>query len=145
MDLKVKKLYEHSKLPTRGTPGSAGLDLYAAESVVIPPDSSESVGLGVAICIPKDHLGLLTLRSKIGFSMDSLCHVGIIDSDFTNELKIKIFCEDTDGIYIKEGDKIAQITIIPFLKMGIEEVEELEETTRTGGFGSTDLLVEDIL
>jgi dUTP pyrophosphatase len=145
MELQVKKLYKHSKLPTRGTPGSAGLDLYSTQSVIIQPDTSEVVGLGVSMKIPEGYFGLLTLRSKIGFKLDSMCHVGIIDSDFRDELKIKIFCENPYGVHIKAGDKIAQLTLVPYPIVDVVEVKELDETTRTGGFGSTDLIVDEII
>ena len=139
MNLEVKKLYKGAKLPTRGTPGSAGLDLYATQSFIIQPDTSEIIPLGISMKIPEGYFGLLTLRSKLGFRLDSMCHVGIIDSDFREELKLKIFCENPFGLHIKAGDKVAQLTLVPYPTVDIVEVKELDETQRTGGFGSTDL------
>jgi dUTP pyrophosphatase len=63
---------------------------------------------------------------------------GTIDSDYRGELKIIIYNHGNEDFVIKNGDRIAQIVLVPVVKMEFEETNDLPETIRgEGGFGST--------
>ena len=62
----------------------------------------------------------------------------VIDLDHRGEIKVSLHNDDTIDHYIVEGERIAQLIIMPFVEMQMNEVEELDDTARSdGGFGST--------
>jgi dUTP pyrophosphatase len=96
---------------------------------------------GLAFEVPEDHVMLVFSRSGHGFKSDvrlSNC-VGVIDSDYRGELKVKLTCDKQGwGLEINAGDRVAQGMIIPIEKVQFEEVKELSQTERgKNGFGST--------
>lgn len=96
---------------------------------------------GLAFEVPEDHVMLIFSRSGHGFKNDvrlSNC-VGVIDSDYRGELKVKLTCDKIGwGLEVNAGDRVAQGMIIPVAKVSFEEVSELSETVRgTKGFGSS--------
>ena len=63
---------------------------------------------------------------------------GTIDADYRGEVKVILMNLGGDSVTIDRGDRIAQLVIAPVTRVVIDEVEEIEETTRgEGGFGST--------
>ncbi len=138
MKLKVKKLKADAKLPTHGHPGDAGLDFYAAETVVFAPGAQERVHTGVAIEIPEDHVGLIWDKSRISFNLGLKIFGGVIDAGYRGEI-IMCFLNTTDKeVKIEKDYKIAQMIIQKFEHCDILEVEELTETVRgEGREGST--------
>jgi len=133
--MKVKLIHPDAIVPTRATPWSAGWDLYAVEDTLIIPGASEVIPLGIAVDVGRDNFGLLTHRSSFGFKLDTIASFGVIDADYTNEVKVKLFNLGADGVHIKKGDRVAQLLVVPVDMRSVEVVEELEETTRKGGLG----------
>jgi dUTP pyrophosphatase len=137
--MKVKLVNEYAQLPTRGSEDAAGLDLYCPFYIKVPADSQKKIPLGVAVEIPKGHMGLLVPRSSISKTpLRCANSVGIIDADYRGELSIayeNISCNDYT---IFRGDRIAQLIIVPVAMVDVLEVDELTATERgAGGYGST--------
>lgn len=136
--LKVKRLSDDAVTPTRGTDGSAGLDIYSTEALTIFPGDIVAVHPRVAMEIPPCHYGELVTRSSLGRRGIRLAAgTNIIDSDYRGEIVVYLI---NDGVYpykIEKGDRIAQIVITSYLPCAVEEVADLTETNRKGGFGST--------
>jgi dUTP pyrophosphatase len=138
MILKVKKLNENAKLPERKREGDAGLDLYCAEEFEINPNEIKIVGTGIAIEIPKGYFGLIKDRS--GLATNGL-HVlaGVIDENYRGEIKVVLINLGKEKLKFEKHSRIAQLIIIPYLKVKIEE-SELDQTERgRNGFGSSGL------
>lgn len=144
MEIKIKKLFEDSKLPTRGSDAAAGYDLYArldiADGLVIAPHTTAKVGTGVAIQPPKDTFGAVFARSGLATKQGlrpANC-VGVCDYDYTGEYIVALHNDCDYSQIIFNGDRIAQVVFIPYVNVTFTEVEELEETERgNNGFGST--------
>ena len=137
--MKVKSVNEYAQLPTRGSKDAAGLDLYCPFHIKVPADSQKKIPLGIAVEIPKGHMGLLVPRSSMSKTpLRCANSVGIVDADYRGEISIvyeNVSCSD---YMIFRGDRIAQLIIVPVLMVGVEEVNSLSETERgTGGYGST--------
>ena len=135
----VKLLNEYAQLPTRGSKDAAGLDLYCPFHIKVPADSQKKIPLGIAVEIPKGHMGLLVPRSSMSKTpLRCANSVGIIDADYRGELSIayeNISCSDYT---IFRGNRIAQLIIIPIAIVDVEEAQTLSETERgDGGYGST--------
>lgn len=143
MTLKIKKLDPCAQLPTRGTCGSAGLDLRALldQPVLVPPGGRISVPTGIAVGLPSpETVGLVFARSglavKHGLALSN--GVGVIDSDYTGEIKVGLVNLSDVPYELQPGERIAQLAVMPVCLPELAEVEELEETQRgAGGFGST--------
>lgn len=141
MNVKVKRLYDSAILPTYATDGSACFDIYTMLNGDTDYNEPHTYSTGLAFEIPEDHVMLVFSRSGHGFKNDvrlSNC-VGIIDSDFRGQLKIKLTCDKIGwGLEVNAGERIAQAMIIPIQKVQFEEVDTLTSTVRgEGGLGSS--------
>lgn len=137
MQLKVKLLSQTAKLPTRGTSGAAGLDLYADLGGEGNETAFSLIPTGIAIAIPPGYVGLIRDRSSLakhGFFVVG----GVIDSDFRGNIQVMLRCAGDWKISIEHGQRIAQLLIVPCPQLEVVEVTELDATERgAGGFGST--------
>ena len=129
-------------MPSYKTEGSSGMDLMAflKDPVTIKPKSSELISTGISVAIPEDTE--IQIRPRSGLAAKSNISVlntpGTIDSDYRGELKIILYNHGADDFVVNNGDRIAQMVLMPVLKASFEEVENLPNTIRgTGGFGST--------
>lgn len=138
MELKVKKLREDAKLPTKGHPGDAGIDFYTTEDVVFLPKAKSHVSTGVAIEIPEGYVGLVWDKSSISFNKGLKTMGGVIDSGYRGEVFFNLYNTGDEEVIINKGEKVAQMIIQKFEDCDIKEVEKLEEAIRGDrGFGST--------
>jgi dUTP pyrophosphatase len=138
--MRYMKLTTTATTPTRATPGSAGIDLYADHDVLVSCGSSVMLGTGIAVEVPGGYVGLLMVRSSVGKAGVSLANsVGVIDSDYRGEIKLCLaYTAGNGGHYILRGDKVAQLVVIPAPIFDLVEVDALSSTGRgDGGFGST--------
>jgi dUTP pyrophosphatase len=135
--LPVKLKDEYATPPRVATVGSAGMDLFLNESVILFPDQAPKlVGTGVYVQIPTGFVGLIFLRSSI-HDIEFTNGTGVIDSDYRGEIMFKLRAIDHVASYAK-GTRIAQMVVIPYLHCNAVVVDELSETKRgEGGFGST--------
>ena len=126
---------EGGRLPTRGTPGSAGLDLYAAAEVDCCVGSRPVVvPTRVQVAIPPGYVGLIRGRSGQALQGRSVVE-GTIDSDYRGEVGVIV---RVGGPRVMQGDRIAQLVIVPCHMGEPVAVDELDDTERgSGGFGST--------
>ena len=138
----VKKLKENAVIPTYGSAGAAGADLYAClqESITIEPGETVFVPTGIAIEVPKNCAGLVYARSSLGSKrgLAPANKVGVIDSDYRGEIFVALHNHGKLSQQIEHKDRIAQLLITPVFTPGFVEVVELSDTMRgNGGFGST--------
>ena len=143
MKLQVKKVRENAILPTRGTKGSAGLDLCACieNPITLRAGERHIFPTGIAISVPgKEYVSFIFARSGLGVKHGiSLSNgVGVIDSDYTGELLVGLINLSQEDYTIQPGERIAQVVVMPVCTFDIEQAVELKNTERgTDGFGST--------
>ena len=138
----IKRTSKEVITPKYKTDGSSGVDLSAFldKEVVIKPNSSELIPTGLQVAIPEELEIQIRPRSGLAAkeSIGVLNSPGTIDSDYRGELKIILFNHGNKDFIINNGDRIAQMVLVPILKMEFEEVDSLPDTVRgQGGFGST--------
>jgi dUTP pyrophosphatase len=131
-------LDEGATIPTQGSIGSAGYDLYASENTVVEARGRRKVRTGIHLQIPRGQAGIISHRSGMNGNYGIQAY-GLIDSDYTGELLVTLFCHERYRDYkIQKGDRIAQITFVDVNNCSFEEVQELTDTNRGGnGHGST--------
>lgn len=142
MRVKIKKINENAIIPTYGTKYSAGADLYALldSKIEIKPHETVFVHTGISVEIPEGYCGLIFARSSMGAKrgLAPANKVGVIDSDYRGEIMVALHNHSEIAQTVDQGERIAQLAIVPFLKAEFEVADELSDTTRgAGGFGST--------
>ena len=142
MELKIKKMQPNAMIPTRGDQEAAGIDLYACVDYYesLKPGETKKISSGIACEFPEGYFGLLLPRSSVGVKRHlTLANTaGVIDNSYRGEI-IMAFKNDGEEVQIIEnGERLAQLILLPYIIFDINEVDTLSETERgEGGFGST--------
>jgi len=138
----IKKLDPQVEVPVYKTKGSSGMDLMAFIKQPIKLASKKSclVPTGLLIAFPEDCE--IQIRPRSGLAAKNNISIlntpGTVDSDYRGEIKIILFNHGSNDFIINNKDRIAQMILMPVLKMDLEEVENLPNSLRgKGGFGST--------
>ncbi len=136
--LQIKRLTLDATLPTRASPGSVGYDLYSLHDTVIQPGSRDIVSTGICATIPLGCYGRIAPRSGLTVRYGVHVGAGVIDPDYTGELKVCLFNLGSVPFEIKSGERIAQLILEKCLTPLIQEVPDLQNTMRANsGFGSS--------
>ena len=126
--------------PAYATEHAAGLDVTAAEELVLQPGERHAVATGFAIAIPDGFEVQVRPRSGLALKYGITClnTPGTIDSDYRGEVRVILANLGSEPFEIRRGERIAQLVPAPVLRAEFVEVQELQETLRgSGGFGST--------
>ncbi|MCR4689674.1 MAG: dUTP diphosphatase [Saccharofermentans sp.] len=155
--IKLVKCRPDAVIPKYAHDGDAGMDLYAAEDVIVKPGTSVLVPTGLKMAIPYGYE--VQIRPRSGISLKTPLRVpnspGTIDCGYRDEVNVIIYnasIKDSDEIYtlndkgvkhgtykISKGDRIAQMVIAKVEYCSFDEVETLDGIgeDRGGGFGSS--------
>lgn len=141
MRLIVKRLDRAgARLPERAHPGDAGLDLFAAADVDIPPGEARLVGTGLAIELPPGTEGQIRPRSGLALrhAVTVLNAPGTVDAGYRGEIGILLVNHGREAFRVRQGMRVAQLVVTPVVEVEVVEADALSETARAGdGFGST--------
>ncbi len=145
LDVKIKLLdnNKEKRLPFYATDGSAGMDLTACidSPIELKPLERMLIPTGIAIKLPSSEYGAFIfarsgLATKKGITLSNC--VGVVDSDYTGEIKVGIINLSQESYTLEPGERIAQMVIMPVCQVNFNVTDELEATERgSGGFGST--------
>ncbi|HEV7289653.1 dUTP diphosphatase [Sphingomonas sp.] len=127
-------------LPAYATAGAAGMDVVAAEDLVLSPGARHAVATGFAIAIPAGFEVQVRPRSGLALKHGITClnTPGTIDEDYRGEVKVILANLGDEPFTIVRGERIAQLVPAPVQRAVFEEVAALDDTARGGGgFGST--------
>ena len=139
--VKFKKLHTKTKIPTYGTEGSNGFDIYVPQTTVIPANSfSNMVDLGIAVELEPGYAMFLLPRSSMGTKTPIRLSNGValVDSDFRGGIKAFFDNLSDEDYVINTGERVVQGVVVPIQKVEFVEVNELGTTSRDiNGYGST--------
>ncbi len=144
LKIQIKKLRPEAKLPARATDQAAGWDLCACTggAVSIPPHGTVMVGTGLSLALPEGYFGAIFARSGLAAKQGlrpANC-VGVCDSDYRGEYIIPLHNDGDEAKTINDGERIAQLIVLPCPAAELEEVDALPDTERgERGFGSSGL------
>ena len=129
-------------LPFYSTEHSAGMDLRAflSESIVLKPLERALIPTGLYIEVPIGYEAQVRPRSGLAIKngISVLNSPGTIDADYRGEVKVILINLSDEPFTIQNGDRIAQMVIAKYEKIGWNLVEQLSDTERgAGGFGSS--------
>lgn len=143
MVINFKRVSDGAIEPSRGSTQSAGLDLYAVaegDGIMIEPGATAMISTGLCMEIPEGYFGAVYARSGLASKKGlrpANC-VGVIDSDYRGEVTVAIHNDSRKARCVRNGDRVAQLVVMPYLNISMNEVSEISKTDRdTGGFGST--------
>ena len=138
----IKKLNPSVEMPVYKTSGASGMDLMAFtnQPIKLEPNSSCIIPTGLSIAFSENYE--IQIRPRSGLAAKNNITVlntpGTIDSDYRGEIKVILFNHGKTNFIINNKDRIAQMILVPVIKMSLEETDNLPETLRgKGGFGST--------
>lgn len=142
IDIQLQRMAHGQGLPvpSYATDGAAGLDVVAAEDLVLAPGQRHAVATGFAIAIPQGYEVQVRPRSGLALKHGVTClnTPGTIDQDYRGEVKVILANLGSEPFEIRRGARIAQLVPAPVTRAAFREVAELSETGRgAGGFGST--------
>ena len=140
IDVKIKRA-ETPKWPQYETPQSAGADVRSKIDTIVPAHGRKLILTGMFVAIPEGYE--IQVRPRSGLALKKGITVlntpGTIDADFRNEIGVILFNTSDEDFEVKAGDRIAQIVLNKIEQINWIEVDELDETNRKGGFGSTNI------
>lgn len=140
--VEIKRLPNNDDLPLPAyeTAGAAGMDLRAAEAMILRPGARQLVPTGLSIALPPGFEAQVRPRSGLAVKhgVTVLNSPGTIDCDYRGEIKVPLINHGQVDFVIARGDRIAQMVIAPVTRVSWSEVDTLDETARgAGGFGSS--------
>ncbi len=139
--LRIKLLDKTLKMPRYAHRGDAGIDLCSRIDCTLEPLQRMLVPTGIKVAIPDGYAGFIQPKSGLAIKrgIGLINSPGLIDSGYRGEVCAILINLDRDNSFeIKKGDKICQMVIQRIEEVEIQEVEELDLTSRgIGGFGST--------
>lgn len=137
--MKIKLLDKNAKIPFRANKTDAGADLCSIENYKIKPLERKAISTGISVKIPDGYYGRIAPRSGLAYKNGIDVLAGVIDSDYTGEIKVILFNTDKEKSFeINKGDRIAQLIIEDHFNFDFEVVDELVDTERGDkGFGSS--------
>lgn len=137
VEVKLGAIY----LPEYKTELSAGADIYSIEEKEIEPKSREIFSTGLFMRPPHGFCLRVLSRSGLAFKhgIFVLNSDGLIDEDYSDEIKVILANFGEEPYLVSEGDRIAQLKLEKVYQMNLEMVEKLRDpnSSRDGGFGST--------
>ena len=125
---------------------SACFDITCTKTTVVPANGWAIVPNGLNLTIPdnQSYWMQIQLRSSKGFKYTLIPHYGTVDAGYTGDLGIKIYNVGKFDVTIEEGERYAQIAVIPkpkyeIIELDDEAFENLKQTQQRGdgGFGSS--------
>jgi len=134
------RLFYSGRTPTRAHDDDAGLDLYVDGDQTAHAGQITDINLGVSAKAPEGTWLLLCGRSSTYKKRGLKVEQGIIDTGYTGPLFATVTNTNTDDVHLKDGERIAQLVVMPNLTARTElyGVKELPTTTRGDrGFGSS--------
>ena len=138
----IKKIDPSVELPSYKTEGASGMDIMAflKKPIEIKPKTSSVISSGLVVAFSEDYE--IQIRPRSGLAAKNNISVlntpGTIDSDYRGELKIILYNHGHKSFIVNNGDRIAQMVLMPIVKMELEESDHLPLSVRgDGGFGST--------
>ena len=143
MQVMIKRLHSYDlPLPRFMTPGSSGMDIYAAndQDLIIGVGQRVLVATGISLSIPEGYEAQIRPRSGLALQhgLTMLNTPGTIDSDYRGEIKLIVINLGDKEYTLKRGERIAQMVFSQVVQPEIIEADGLDDTGRgAGGFGHT--------
>ena len=119
-ELQFVKMSSRAVVPTRATKYSIGLDLHSPDNYLISPKKQVLIPTQIKLGIPPGYYGKIASKSQLAIQNQVHVGAGVIDPDYTGEIKVLLINNSKHHYQVKEGEAIAQLILekacIPILK-----------------------------
>jgi dUTP pyrophosphatase len=140
----VERLHPDAKLPTRSTPESVGLDLYAfllteggrPNTALIPPRQTKMIPTRIKVQPPEGFYFMIHSRSGLAKN-NVFTTTGTIDPDYRGEIQVLLYNGGYESHYVRHEDRIAQLVLHPVCFEDIKDHMVNETIRGEKGFGSS--------
>jgi len=136
---RFERTEDDAKLPVRGSRSAAGYDVYAYERVEMKAGCNQIVRTGIR-AVEMNTNDCLQVWARSGFSCKHQIETGagLIDSDYTGEIKIHLYNYSDKTFVADAGERIAQLVCVrlgaPFeFTQGVRD----DQDRGARGFGSS--------
>jgi len=123
--IRVVRLTENAIIPTRGSAGAAGLDLYSAYDITVPARGLVSVVTDLQIQVPEGFYGRIAPRSGLALHHHIDIGAGVIDEDYRGNVAVILFNHSDKLFVINRGDRVAQLICEKIYYPVLEEEEKV--------------------
>ena len=140
MKLKITKVRKQAVIPRYEHDNDSGLDLVSIENIEIKPGECQLVKIGISIELPPNTEAQIRPRSGLALKhkITILNAPGTIDEGYRGEIGVILINHGEIPFHVTQGMRIAQMVIVPVIRVRINEVDSLSDTSRgSSGFGST--------
>eukprot|EP00951_Prasinocladus_malaysianus_P024173 scaffold207938_cov39-Prasinocladus_malaysianus.AAC.1 len=105
---------------------------------MVPARGKAMIKTGISIAIPPGTYARVAPRSGLAWKHSIDTGAGVVDEDYRGEVNVILFNFSDNDFPVKQGDRIAQLILERICTPEVEEVQDLDNTSRGGGgFGST--------
>lgn len=125
-----------AELPVRGSKGASGYDLAANEDGIIFTGQQLMISTGIGVMLPPNTVGIIHARSKLANKFGLAKMAGVVDFDYTGEVKVILINNGDRPFLFEKGDKIAQLVVSPVYAG--EPIWSAPEATERGDGGIDD-------
>jgi dUTP pyrophosphatase len=109
--------------PFKRTDKSAGFDLKSDVAFDIHPFDQITVGTGVRVSIPSGYYGQILDKSSFSTKNGLFTVAGVIDEDYTGEIKVVLFNPTPNLKSIAKDVAIAQLVVVPIFNGSVLQVD----------------------
>ena len=136
MKIQFKKFSDFGKIPTKVTPDSACFDIFSTSELKIRPEKTKQIPLDVGFKFSKKLCCRIYPRSGVSL-LPTFIGGGVVDSDFRGDIQVILTKFSSSDVFIKIGDKSAQIMSVKPIPVCFKEVSNFPDQTARGlgGFG----------
>jgi dUTP pyrophosphatase len=138
--LPVKLHSSTARLPTRGYPDDAGLDMYVSQRTVIPAGGFADVPTEIAVALPPGVWGMVVGRSSTIRTRRLLAIPGIMDTGYRGAQFSAVYNLGDASTVAQVGERLTQLILFPNITQDYVpvQVQQVDQTARgERGFGST--------
>ena len=136
--LEILKTSPNARIPTKGSADAAGYDLYSLNSYTILPHQIGVIDTGIATKFPPNTYGRVAGRSGLAINHSIDVKGGVIDPDYTGNIKIILHNFGDKPFQVQQHDRIAQLILEQYASSDIVLTESIRDTQRSKqGFGSS--------
>ena len=138
--VKFQRMKEGIEVPAYKHDGDACMDLrvYPDQAITVGPGQCHVFDSFIKFDIPENHVMLVYPRSGLGFKSGIVLRnlTGIIDSNFTDTVKVCLVNNSPNDFVVSPGDRVAQFMVVPYPTMKLIE-KTVEDSGRGAGLGSS--------
>jgi dUTP pyrophosphatase len=141
--VRIARRHPAAIMPCVMQAGDVAADLFACEAGLVPRRGRALIATGWALELPVGFRGRIHSRSGLSLRDGIEAGAGLIDQGFRHPLSVLLFNHSDDDFVVQPGDRIAQLCIERYTRPMFEEVEFIEPSARTAGWGSTGVTAPD--